>query len=407
MTILTVIDKTIVEAKDFTTGSSDLILQIPLTSGDTIQFTAEKQFFTPRLIATGRADILGLPSQSVIERTANNIPVVKMSIGAVDIKTPQYYPNSVVRDMYQIAEIDRYFQELIDELALPDDPTLQTLRDQRDAALQAALALDELNAAVDTGNPDAIAEANEAINTALDEGFASAINAQEPNPADILSPEEFDDISVLDLIGLTDDYGETDGAKDIIDPLPEILEEDLIQTIPKLAGKVSGTEIINQAISLLNSGIQRVEDTALTQGVVSEPNNNCEYITVAKGKKGFLGVGKKSERKVKRADIEAKLKTINEEIAKQEATGGPIPGYGKKKQKVNIFSRALSKVKQVASKAGFVGQLLGSVIALPLAPGAALESAFGKTTVAMNKDEILTSLRASKQQLESILAKDC
>jgi hypothetical protein len=404
MPILNVIDKTIVEAKDFTTGSSDLVLQIPLTSGETIQFTAETQFFTPRLIATGRSDILGLPSESMVERTANNIPVVKMPIGAVDITTPQYYPNSVVRDMYQVVPIDNYFQELTDDLALPEDPTLQTLREQRDAALQAALALDDLNAAIDSGNPDAIAETNEAINTALDEGFASAINAQDPNPAEVLTAEEADELGALDFAGLTDDYGETDGAQDIINPLPEILEEDLIQTIPKVAGKVKGTEIINQAISLLNSGIQKVEDST-QQGV--DQSGNCEYITVAKGKKGFLGVGKKSERKVKRKDIENKIKKIDEEIAKQNAITGPIPGYGKKKQKVNIFSKAAGAIVKFASKAGPIGSLLGAVIAAPLIPGAAVESLLGKKTVGMNKNEILLSLESAKKKLQDILAKDC
>jgi hypothetical protein len=76
MPILTVIDKTVVEAPDFVTGSSDLTLRIPLSDGEVVSFTAETQFFTPRYIATSRSDVLGLPSESMVERTANNVPVV-------------------------------------------------------------------------------------------------------------------------------------------------------------------------------------------------------------------------------------------------------------------------------------------------------------------------------------------
>lgn len=50
MAQLTAINKTTVQATDFTTGSSDLVLRIPLTSGEVVQFTAETQFFTPRQI---------------------------------------------------------------------------------------------------------------------------------------------------------------------------------------------------------------------------------------------------------------------------------------------------------------------------------------------------------------------
>jgi hypothetical protein len=406
MPILTVIDKTVVEAPDFVTGSSDLTLRIPLSDGEVVSFTAETQFFTPRYIATSRSDVLGLPSESMVERTANNVPVVKLPIGATDITTPQYYPNSVVRDMYQVVPIDNFFQEITDDLALPEDTTLDSLRQQRDAALQAALSLDDLNAALDAGDQDAIDEANQAIDTALGEGFASALNAQDPEPEAILSPEEFDELSALDIVGLTDDYGQTDGAEDIIDPTPEVLEEDLIQRLPLVAGKAKGINTINQAITLLNSGIQSVEETVQAESKYNE-DGQCKEIVVARGKKGFLGIGKKSQRTVKRTDIEEKLKTIDEEISKQEASNGPIPGYGKKKQRVGIFARAARAITQVASKAGVAGQLLGSVLALPLAPGRITESLLGRKTVGMTKNEILVSLRETKKKLEDILAKDC
>ena len=403
MPVTNIIDKTIVEAPNFTTGSSDLILSIPLTSGETVQFTAETQFFTPRVIATSRSDVLGLPSQSVVEYTANNIPVVKMPIGSRDITNPQFYAVSTKSDVYKPTPIDNFFRELTDDLALPeDDPTIQTLRDQRDAALQAALSLDDLAAAFDAGDINAFNEANDAIN----DGLAESIQAPEPNPAEVLSAEEADELGALDFVGLTDDYGTTDGADDIINPTPEVLEEDLIQKIPMMAGKVKGTEIINQAITLLNSGIQAVE--ASTQAG-KDANGECEFITIAKGKKGFVGIGKKSERKVKRSEIKDKLKKLDDEIAKQEASAGPIPGYGKKKQKVNIFSKAAGAIVRFASKAGPIGSLLGCVIAAPLAPGAVLEQAFGTKTVGMNKNEILLSLKSAKKKLEDILAKpgDC
>ena len=66
MSLLNVINKTTSEATNFTTGSSDLTLRIPLSSGEIVQFTAETQFFTPRQIATSKSDVLGLPSQSVV-----------------------------------------------------------------------------------------------------------------------------------------------------------------------------------------------------------------------------------------------------------------------------------------------------------------------------------------------------
>lgn len=415
MSLLNVINKTTSEATNFTTGSSDLTLRIPLSSGEIVQFTAETQFFTPRQIATSKSDVLGLPSQSVVEYTANNIPVVKIPIGTTDITTPQYYAFSVVSDVYREAPIDNFFQELTDDLSLPDDdPTINTLRDQRDAALQAALSLDDLAAASDAGDPEAFAEANDAIN----DGLASSIVAEQPDPSAVLSPEESDELGALDFVGLTDDYGTTDGADDIIDPTPEILEEDLIQKLPRVAGnkKVKGTEIINQAIDLLNSGIQAVEDSTRT-GV--DEDGECKFITIAKGKKGFLGIGKKSERKVKRADIKEKLNKVNQELEKQNATNTPLPGYYKKKSKTGIFGKALNAIANVASKAGFIGQLLGAVISYPLAIGALAETtaiavgtgvgAIPKNTVPMNKKEILTSLESAKKKLEDILAKpgDC
>lgn len=404
MAIISSIQKTIIEADQFTTGSSNLVVNIPLTTGQTISFTAESQFFTPRQIATNKSDVLGLPSESVVGYTSNLIPVIKMPIGARDITTPQYYPLTVVSDVYQNVPIDNFFRELVDDLALPDDATFNTLRDQRNAALEAALALDDLNAAAAAGDIDAFNEATEEI----DEGLASAIPAPEIDPSAALTPEEEDELGALDVVGLTDDYGSTDAAADVIDPVPEVLEDDLIQRIPRVSGRVKGTETINQAINLLNTGIQSVEDATQTG---TDDEGKCKYITVAKGKRGLFGskVGAKKERKVKRSDIEEKLKKVEEELAKQNATNAPLPGYYKKKKKVGIFSKAFTAIANGLGKAGFIGQLLGGVILAPLTPAVLLSEAVtsGKTTVPMNKAEILKSLESAKKKLQDILDKEC
>ena len=430
MALLNVIDKTTVAVTEFDTGSSDLVLRIPLTSGETIQFTAETQFFTPRNIATSKASVLGLPSQSVVEYTAGNIPVVKMPIGAKDITTPQFYAFSVESDQYVDIPIDNFFRELVDDLELPDDdPNLTTLRGQREATMQAAMALDDFAAAIAAGDLDAAEEANAEI----DEGLAEATPEEEPDPSAILSADEADELAALDFVGLADVAGLTDGADDIIDPTPEVLEEDLIQRIPRVPGnkKVSGIETVNKAIDLLNGGIQEIEGS-LQQGTDEE--GKCKFITVAKGKKGFRGIGKKKERKVSRADTEKKLKLLQEDIAAQEASPTTIIATKSgvpttyKITKSTLFGRVMSGIQ----KAGFLGTLVG-VVAAPFTAGASLALAAGgyvaavggtlveavgnvtgaaKSTIPkgyapMKKTDALKVLRKTAQKLEAILAKDC
>jgi hypothetical protein len=399
MSLLSAINTTIVRVTEFTTGSSDLVLTIPLTSGETVQFTAETQFFTPRQIATSRSDVLGLPSQSVVEYTANNIPVVKLPIGAVDITTPQFYPVSIVSDVYQGIDggnIDNFFQELTDDLEVPDDE-LTDLRAQRDAAMQAALALDDLAAASDSGNSAAIEEANQAI----DEGLASAIVEEEPDPSTILTPEEADELGALDLVGLTDDFGTTDGADDIIDPTPEVLEEDLIEKLPLLPGnkKLRGIDTINQAITLLNSGIQAVEESSQT-GV--DEDGKCKFIKVAKGKKGFLGVGKRRERKVSREDTQKKLDLVKQDIEAQRAskatiiaTKSGVPTYVSL-AKLATFGRASASTK--------VGSL--GAIATITRTGAG-RATVPRGSTPMRRDAALKVLEATAKELQKILDKEC
>jgi hypothetical protein len=404
MSLLSAINTTIVRVTEFTTGSSDLVLTIPLTSGETVQFTAETQFFTPRQIATSRSDVLGLPSQSVVEYTANNIPVVKLPIGAVDITTPQFYPVSIVSDVYQgidgvagFGNIDNFFQELTDDLEVPDDE-LTDLRAQRDAAMQAALALDDLAAASDSGNSAAIEEANQAI----DEGLASAIVEEEPDPSTILTPEEADELGALDLVGLTDDFGSTDGADDIIDPTPEVLEEDLIEKLPLLPGnkKLRGIDTINQAITLLNSGIQAVEESS--QSGTDEDDGKCKFITIAKKKKGFLGVGKRKERTVSRADTKKKLDLVKQDIEAQRAskatiiaTKSGVPTYVSL-AKLATFGRASASTK--------VGSL--GAIATITRTGAG-RATVPRGSTPMRRDAALKVLEATAKELQKILDKEC
>lgn len=401
MPIISSIQKTIIETDEFVNGStSDLTVSVPLTTGETITFTAERQFFTPRNIATNKSSVLGIPSESLVAYTSNLIPVVKMPLGIETINSPQLYPITVVSDVYQNVEVDGFFTELVDDFILPEDIIPPSVIQQRNAAMEAALALDDLNLAAAAGDIDAFNEANDAIN----EGLAESIEPPEIDYASLLSPEEEDELGALDFVGLTDDFGETDAAADIIDPLPELLEDDLIQRIPRVSGRVKGTETINQAINLLNQGIKAVEDANDT-GV--DEDGKCKTITVAKGKKA-LGIKIKKERKVKRSDIQEKLKKVEEELAKQNATNAPIPGYYKKKQKVGVFGKLFSAVAGALDKFGVIGKLLGCVIAFPFVPTAIAESVIaGKKAVPMNKAEILRCLESTKKKLQDILNKEC
>lgn len=391
MPIISSIQKTIVESDEFISGSSDLVVSIPLSTGETITFTAEREFFTPRQISTNKSNILGLPSESVVGYTSNLIPIVKMPIGAQDITTPQYYAVTVISDVYQNFPIDNYFRELADDLELPDDAGLRTLRDQRNAALEAALALDDLNAAAAAGDKDAFDEAN----TEIEIGLADAIPSPEIDPSVLLTEDEAAELAALDAVDLTDDYGQTDAASDDIDPTPEVLEEELIERIPKVSGRVNGTEIINRAITLLNDGIKTVEDATKT-GV--DENGNCNFITVAKGKKGIAGtnLGAKKERKVKRSDVETQIRKVREELAKQNSTGGPISGYFVRKSYLSYYNKLISENKSIP---------LLLVVGIPLLKTSPPISISYYTPA--NKVQILYFLKDTEKRLQSILDKEC
>lgn len=333
MPIISAIQRTIIEADEFVSSSSDINLEIPLATGETISFTAERQFFTPRYISTNRSDILGLPTQSVVPYTSNLIPVVKIPVGLTAITSPQYYPVTVVSDVYKNIEVDTFFTELANDLELPESPEVESLREQRNQALETALALDDLNIAEAVGDLDAFEEANEAI----DEGLASQIPTPTFDPDAVLEPEEAEQLAALDMVGLTDDFGDTDAASEFIDPTPEISEDELINRIPTVSGRIDGTETVNKAINLLNTGIQQIEDS-LPGGV--DENGDCKRITVAKRKKGFLGIGKKSSRTINRKDVVGRMKTIDDEIQKQNASDTPLTDYWIRKTGVTAFNNA-------------------------------------------------------------------
>lgn len=426
MSILNVIDKTIVEAPDFTERSSNIKLNIALSTGENIEFDAEKQFFTPRVIATSRADVLGLPPEQVVEYTATDIPVVKLAIGATAVDTPQFYALSTQSDVYKQIDIDNFFVELADDLSIPDDdPEITTLREQRDASMQAALALDDLTAAADIGDIDGFDIANEEI----DEGLAESIDAPEADPTEVLTAEEADELGALDLVGLTEDTG-TDAAEDTIENLPEVLDENVIQRLPLVPGKIKGTEKINQAISLLNDGIETVEGS-LKQGVDEE--GKCKFITIAKKKKGFLGIGKRKERKVSRAETENRLKLVKEDIEAQKSSAATITQTksGIRTYIPIVKSTVFGKLFNGLSKAGFLGAIAG-IIGAPFTGGASLVLAVGgvassvaavgvgivgaatgaRTAVPkghkpMSKQQALRILEAVRDRLEKILQKDC
>jgi len=149
-----------------------------------------------------------------------HLPPAQVAMIAIHTQTIQeaMYANLVALEQGCAAS------ELVDDFILPEDIIPPSVIQQRNAAMEAALALDDLNLAAAAGDIDAFNEANDAIN----EGLAESIEPPEIDYASLLSPEEEDELGALDFVGLTDDFGETDAAADIIDPLPELLHNILL-----------------------------------------------------------------------------------------------------------------------------------------------------------------------------------
>lgn len=402
---LTRINRSIIESPRFEDRETDIVYRIPLTDGEDILFSAERQFFTPRKIASNSPEILNM--EYVVEYTATNIPLVKMPIGSRDITDPQYYFNSIVQDIYQPLDIDNFFQELDDDLSFPDDAALDTARQQRQEALNNFLSLGDLAAAATVGDTDAFNEALESI----DDDLASDIETRSPPANAVLSPEEFDDLSALELVGLGGSVGTPEGSADIIDPTPTVSADDVITTgesdstnrLPtNLASMVEGTSIINAALEILNSGVKQVEGAA-AGGVGS--SEQSEFLTIAPGRFGTYGGGASSQRIVRTSDISNRLDAVKEEIAKQEGTTLPLPGYGKRKDRVGLFSRAKSSIESDAQRPGVRGQLYRSCVAQPISNSSVdLSRIENNETVPMTKDDISLLLQSLEGSLSGILS---
>jgi len=347
------IEKTYIETPDFQSPQEDLTLRIKLTDGEEVLFTAEKEFYTPRRIATNKSDVLEL--DNVVEYTPNNIAIIKMQNGQTDLNKPQYYINSIVRDVYKQYTLDNFFTELDDELAVPD--FIGTLSEQRQLALNALLNLEDLAAAAAIGDFEA---ANEAA-AEIDENFSELAGfdaIRRVSPSEITTPEEEDQLAALDFVGLTNGPGSIPGgyvgsttdarpsvsqetsqqnaevnvirtgpgpndfvtiatgtgseispdsafsdeaglfasadtSDDIIDPIPSVQENALIKMgtgVPSIAGVIPGIDTVNSAINTLNIGIQQIEDTMQGTGGTNSQGQQ-EMITVAPGKKAYTSSG--------------------------------------------------------------------------------------------------------------------
>lgn len=427
MAQLRLIDKSVIENPDFTNQKEDITVNINLGNEESISFIAEKEFFTPRRIATNRGDVALL--ENVVEYTSANIPVVKMPGLTQDITKPQYYLNSVVSDQYQDLPIDKYFLELDNDLAPPT--YVGSLAEQRQIAMNTLLNLEDAAAAARAGDREAFTEAEAQV----DENYAEMAGLQNMDalgPEEMLTPEEADELTAIGVLGL--DTTDVDTSADVINPEPEINDSDLIRfgnKIKPLTGKTAGTDIINKAIKLLNSGIQTAENASQTG---TDEEGKCKFITVAKGKKGgVFGIGaKKYETKVSREETEKKLALVKEDISAQETSQTTIlqtkSGFSPlvKIQKKTLFGKLVEGIGNAgvfASIAGIVAApfTAGASLALTAAGAAAAGTAGLAGAVAMatntytvpkgytpmSKEQALAVLKKTQEELQGILAKDC
>lgn len=507
MSTIRYIDKTYIESPDFQEPQEDLTLRINLSDGQEVLFTAEKEFYTPRRLATNLPDVVQL--ENVVQYSPNNVAIIKLQNNQSPLTTPQYYLNSIVRDVYKQYTLDTFFTELDDELAVPE--YVGTDFEKRQLALATLLNLEDLAAAQIAGDSIGIAEATEEIDNNFSE-IAGLETLQELSPSELTTPEEDDQLTSLDFVGLTsngssvpggyasspnvgasipdmgagtdgvqgpsvgnptginsvspgntvivrpdgttviaqgdplseltpeqlDDLGLPDDAgmppeegslvpdedgifsaedtsADIIDPVPTVDETALIRLnggLPIVAGEVPGLEIVNQAIELMNTGIQKVESSVDSPvQTTNDQQENCKTITVAKGKKGFgvgkFRFGKKPERKVSRTDIENKLALIKTDISSQETSEVPILKTSSgvptliKTQKMALFSKYISILASSGALNG-VSKTVGAPLMI-----SATTSAVPAGYQPMNKQQILELLNKTKQELETILSQGC
>lgn len=487
------ISQTYIESPEFKDASDGLTYRINLTDGQDVLFISEKEFFTPRRVATNLPEVVKL--ENVVKYAPNNVPIIKLQNGQIPLTTPQYYLNSIVKDVYRQYRLDKFFTELDDELAVPE--YVGTTLERRQLALTTLLNLEDLAAAALINDAEGITEAVNDIDNNFSE-LAGLETIAVLRPEELTTPEEDDQLATLDFIGLTSNEGASlpggfsagtapgpipgtvtsggmndvspgntkivlpdgtvvvapgdfvgsltpeekeelgipdyplpeegslipnedgifsseDTSADIIDPVPTVDESSLIRLngeLPIVAGQIPGIDTVNEAIKLLNTGVQQIEGSL--QGSMEESNsesNNCKTITIAKGKKGFgvgkLRLGKKPERNVSRDDLERRLAQVKTDIALQEKTETPI-------LKNNSGVPTLVKTSRVASFSSFMGIIakMGALSSISKSVGAPI--AITATTSAvpagyqpMTKTQILDLLNRVKQEIEKLLAEGC
>lgn len=506
------IDKTYVETPDFQEPTEDLTLRINLSDGQEVLFTAEKEFYTPRRITTNLSDVVQL--ENLVEYSPNNVAIIKLQNGQSQLTRPQYYLNSIVRDIYKQYQLDTFFTELDDDLAVPE--YVGTEFEKRQLALNTLLNLEDLAVASAVNDVEGIAQATEDIDNNFSE-LAGLETLEELGSAELTTPEEEDQLTSLDFVGLATNgsgvpggyvsspsvgaaipgvgggttgiagtsgtvgtptgvnsispgdtvivrpdgstiiapgdpintltqeqlqdlglpedlglppdegslvpdenglFSSEDTSADIISPVPTVDETALIRMdggLPIVAGQVPGLEIVNQAIQLINTGIQKVEgsmqNSVQAVSTTTGTQQDCKTITVAKGKKGFgvgkFRFGKKPERSVARSDIENKLALVKTDISNQENSETPILRTSSgvptliKTQKSALFSRLIGSI----ARAGVLNGL-SKTVGAPMAI-TATTSAVPNGYQPMTKQQILEILNKTKQELEKILAQGC
>lgn len=508
MSIFRYIDQTYIETPEFEQPGEGLTFRINLPDGQDILFVAEKEFYTPRRITTNLPEVVRL--ENIVEYAPNNVAIIKLANGQIPLTNPQYYLNSIVRDVYKQYKLDTFFTELDDELAIPE--YVGTELEKRQLALTTLLNLEDLAVAAAIGNVEQIAELTDDIDNNFSE-LAGLEAIKELSPSEVVTPEEEDQLTSLDFVGLTTNgssvpggyassptlgalvpgiggipsgtgigggigsgtsggindvapgdtkivrpdgtviiapgdpinklspqereelgildytpgeegsvipdengvFSSEDPSADIINPVPTVDETALIRMdggLPVIAGEVPGVNVVNQAIEILNTGIQQIEGSM--QGNAQSPaatqEDNCKTITIARGKKGFpgrFGIGSKPERKVSRADVENKLALVKADIAQQERNEVPLlktlsgtPTLVKT-GKSALFSSLMGAVARAGVLNG-ISKTVGAPLAIT-----ATTSAVPTGYQPMNKQQILNLLNRTKQELEKILQQGC
>lgn len=202
MSVFRYIDQTYIESPEFREPGDGLTYRINLTDGQDVLFIAEKEFFTPRRVATNLPDVIQL--ENIVQYAPNNVAIVKLQNGQVPLTKPQYYLNSIVKDVYRQYRLDKFFTELDDDLAVPE--YVGTELERRQLALTTLLNLEDLAAAAQLNDAEGIVQANDDIDNNFSE-LAGLDVVEQVRPEELTTPEEDDQLATLDFIGLTNNNG--------------------------------------------------------------------------------------------------------------------------------------------------------------------------------------------------------